>query len=190
MWPSRRLQIVCASALDAPAGAWRPTGGCYGWHRVRVKRRLSSLPLLAYLVKESARWTPSQPTPAHSDDWWSNDVWKAQCKSPGGQLSRSYRVPQRSHETRPAAVRGLILYPMNALVEDQLTRLRRAFDSPEARDWFSTHRPGNRIYFGRYNGETPVAGYEFKQNGRPNREKIEELADRLSGNSAIVSRCR
>lgn len=138
------------------------------------------LPLLAYLVKESSTWTHPGQTPAHWDDWWSNGDWHDQCKSAGGQLSRSFRVPQRLHETRPAAVRGLVLYPMNALVEDQLTRLRKALDSPEARVWFRENRGGNRIYFGRYNGETPVAGYETRPNGRPNREKIEELAERLA----------
>jgi DEAD/DEAH box helicase domain-containing protein len=138
------------------------------------------LPLLAYLVKESSTWSGSHSPQAHGDDWWVNSDWKNECKSPGGQLSRSLRVPQRGKETRPAAVRGLILYPMNALVEDQLTRLRRAFDSPKAREWFSNLRPGNRIYFGRYNSETPVAGYEYKRTGRPNRDKIEELADRLT----------
>lgn len=138
------------------------------------------LPLIAYLVKESSRWqAPGQP-PAHWNDWWDNADWHDQCKGGGGQITRSFRVPQRSHETRPAAVRGLILYPMNALVEDQLTRLRRALDSPDARAWFANRRGGNRIYFGRYNGETPVAGYEFKQNARPNRDKIEELAERLA----------
>ncbi|MCP2730218.1 hypothetical protein [Limnofasciculus baicalensis] len=34
---------------------------------------------------------------------------------------------------------------------------------------------GNKIYFGRYNGVTPVAGREDTKNGNPNREKIEEL---------------
>lgn len=137
------------------------------------------LPLFAYLAKESATWSaPGQP-PAHSSDWWKNESWHAQCKT-GKQLSRSFRIPQREHETRPAAVRGLILYPMNALVEDQLTRLRRALDSPSARDFFEQRRDGNRIYFGRYNGETPVPGYEFKQTGRPNRDKIEELARQLT----------
>jgi DEAD/DEAH box helicase domain-containing protein len=138
------------------------------------------LPLLAYLVNESSTWTPPGQQLPHWNDWWSNSDWHSQCKGAGGQLSRSFRVPQRIHETRPAAVRGLILYPMNALVEDQLTRLRRALDSPEARAWFASRRGANRIYFGRYNGETPVAGYEYKRSGRPNREKVEELAERLA----------
>ena len=45
-------------------------------------------------------------------------------------------------------MRALILYPMNALVEDQLARLRRALDSDGVRHWLDTHRAGNRIYFG------------------------------------------
>src|SRR5262249_898247 len=38
-------------------------------------------------------------------------------------------IPRRDSERRPAAVRCLVLYPMNALVEDQLSRLRKALDS-------------------------------------------------------------
>lgn len=136
------------------------------------------LPLFAYLAKESKKWqAPSKPLP-HIDDWWSNKEWQDECKplvSKKRTFKRSYRVPQRSHEKRDAAVRALILYPMNALVEDQLTRLRRALDSDEARDWFQKNRNGNRIYFGRYNGVTPVPGHELKQNGKANGKKIEEL---------------
>ena len=67
-------------------------------------------------------------------------------------------MSQRSHETRPAAVRALILYPLNALVEDQLARLREAIDTPAAKSWLDQNRNGNRIYFGRYTGKTPVSG--------------------------------
>jgi DEAD/DEAH box helicase domain-containing protein len=35
-------------------------------------------------------------------------------------------------------------------------------------------------YFGRYNSSTPIPGYEFRENGRPNRDKIEDLAGSLS----------
>ena len=65
---------------------------------------------------------------------------------------------------RPRAVRALILYPLNALVEDQMTRLRRALngvdrgDQPGARTWLKSHR-ADRFTFGRYNGRTPVAGH-------------------------------
>jgi hypothetical protein len=65
---------------------------------------------------------------------------------------------QRSGESRPAAVRALILYPMNALVEDQIRRLREAIDSESARAWLKGELNGNKIYFGRYTGRTPVPG--------------------------------
>ena len=59
---------------------------------------------------------------------------------------------------RPTALRALILYPLNALVEDQLRRLRQTLDSPQTLTWLDGHRGGNRITFGRYTGLTPVSG--------------------------------
>ncbi len=138
------------------------------------------LPLFAYLASESRNWEAPNARPRHIDDWWSNEGWQASCKSDAGRIVRSFRVPQRGHETRDAAVRALILYPMNALVEDQLTRLRRALDSPQARQWCSTHMNGNMIYFGRYTGNTPVPGHEQKPNGNPDRRRIERLASKLA----------
>lgn len=67
-------------------------------------------------------------------------------------------VWQRRHERRPAAMRALILYPMNALVEDQMTRLRRALDSDDTRLWMWNKGSRNNIYFGRYNSVSPIAG--------------------------------
>ncbi|MGO9571939.1 MAG: DEAD/DEAH box helicase [Desulfomonilaceae bacterium] len=136
------------------------------------------LPLFASLASESLRWeAPSAPLP-HVNDWWSNENWQASCKN-NNRITRSFRVPQRGHETRPAAVRALILYPMNALVEDQLTRLRRALDSHQTRQWCSEHMNGNRIYFGRYTGNTPVPGHEQNRHGNPDRQRIERLAREL-----------
>lgn len=76
------------------------------------------------------------------------------------------RSPFQSHRAgetvgRPAAVRAIVLYPMNALVEDQMVRLRKALDSCEARDVMDRHFNGNRIFFGRYTGETPVTGHHL-----------------------------
>lgn len=101
------------------------------------------LPVLVDLVRESRDWGPAvADTPATT--WW--------------RSSGAY-VPQRQGESgRDPGVRALLLYPMNALVEDQLTRLRAALDSPAARDWFDMNRPGHRFYFGRYTGRTPVPG--------------------------------
>lgn len=140
------------------------------------------LPLFAYLVRESRNWDAPDPEPPHLNDWWKNEDWQNQCNptvTKRQRMQRSYRVPQRSNETRDAAVRALILYPMNALVEDQLTRLRRALDSESAREWLKQHRNGNRIYFGRYNGVTPVPGHEINEKGNPDKDKIDKLVDEM-----------
>lgn len=137
------------------------------------------LPLFAQLAKEIPEW--SEPGQAHPylNDWWKNEEWQNQCKS-NKRLQRSYRISQREHEKRPAALRSIILYPMNALVEDQLTRLRKALDSDNTRQWFKDYAEGNRIYLGRYNSGTPIPGDEKNKPGArgmrsPNREKIEKL---------------
>ena len=136
------------------------------------------LPLFAQLVKEVPGWSKPGKPHEHINDWWKNLDWQESCKK-GNQLSRSFRVPQRGHEERTPAVRALILYPMNALVEDQLTRLRKALNSDQAQAWFKVQSPGNSIYLGRYNGATPVAGHEYRRTGNPNTEKIRELCERM-----------
>lgn len=130
------------------------------------------LPLFAYLIKESSSWkSPNEPE-LHLNDWWKNkEHQKSFENESNGRLRQSYRVSQRGHETRDSAVRALILYPMNALVEDQLSRLRKSLVSDEAEQWFQEHRNGNRLYFGRYTGLTPVPGYEGK-----NKEKLKNLS--------------
>jgi len=88
------------------------------------------LPVLARLVEESRSWTG---TTSSGSPWWT---------------SGSEFKPQRSQSSgRPSAVRSLILYPMNALVEDQLVRLRQAFDSPEAHAWYAENTAGEPFYF-------------------------------------------
>ncbi len=141
------------------------------------------LPLFAYLVQESSGWGAPGPKLDYQDDWWRNEDWRNQRWPRRKKAGRSLRVPQRGNENRDAAVRGLIVYPMNALVEDQLSRLRFALDSPEARDWFDQNRDGNRFYFGRYNGDTPVAGHEFSPDTKgvqqPDRPRIDRLVKLL-----------
>jgi len=130
------------------------------------------LPLLAYLCHESQSWPEPDPPSPGQHDWWHSD-----------QEGLAF-VPQRTGEKRPAAIRALVLYPMNALVEDQMTRLRWALDSSEARQWFNKHRRGNRFYFGRYNSATKIPGHLRKPPGRNGEQaidtdKIRELAGAL-----------
>jgi hypothetical protein len=135
------------------------------------------MPLLASIVRDSTRWPCANPKGDGADDWWLES--KTDWQNARFQNRLSARVPQRAHEARLAGMRGLILYPMNALVEDQMTRLRKAMDSTRARSWFEANCPGNLIHFGRYNSSTPKSGREFQQNGRPDRGKVRELATEL-----------
>ncbi|CAG7658398.1 DEAD/DEAH box helicase [Paenibacillus allorhizosphaerae] len=140
------------------------------------------LPLFAYLAKEATKWDEAKVPDIHLNDWWKNKEWHDKCNPKSGKrhrMEKSYRVSQRGHELRQPGVRAMILYPMNALVEDQLTRLRKALDSQQAREFFETYLKGNKIYFGRYNGLTPVAGHEYKKTGNPNTEKVKDLASLL-----------
>lgn len=104
------------------------------------------LPLLAQLVHESFSWPEGVRV---GNEWYGRDR--------GGDF-----VAQRVGEPaeRPQAVRAIILYPMNALVEDQMTRLRKALDSDAARETMRLRLRGNQIFFARYTGVTPVTGFE------------------------------
>lgn len=87
------------------------------------------LPILGRLLRESASWS-GEETP----HWW----WQ-------GETPRW--SPIRS-SNRPAAVRALVLYPTNALVEDQLVRLRRAVRNIR-------NNGGPQLWFGRYTSASP-----------------------------------
>ncbi|RVQ53561.1 DEAD/DEAH box helicase [Sinorhizobium meliloti] len=102
------------------------------------------LPILAQLAKEATSWpAPTRPV----DDDWLED-------------GKSFQFHRRNeHPDRPKAIRALILYPLNALVEDQMVRLRKALDSPTAQAVMQKHFRGNRLFFGRYTGKSPVTGF-------------------------------
>jgi len=57
------------------------------------------------------------------------------------------------------AVRTLIIYPMNALVSDQLARFRKIIGSEKFREIFTKDTQATRIpHFGMYTGRTPYSG--------------------------------
>jgi DEAD/DEAH box helicase domain-containing protein len=91
-----------------------------------------------------------------------------------------------SSTLRPRAVRALLLYPLNALAEDQMVRLRRALDSvdtptgPGARSWLAKHR-SDRFYFGRYNGLTPVPGRKGSSSQAELKRRKSELERQARG---------
>jgi len=138
------------------------------------------LPAFASIVRESATWSTPGQRPAQWD-WWNHFTMQ------GTNRRWAPQVSQRAHETRPAAIRALILYPLNALVEDQLARLREALDSPAARSWLQGHRHGNMIYFGRYTGRTPVSGDRTSSNTARLRDELRSVhldAQAVAGSAA------
>lgn len=147
------------------------------------------LPVLAMLAKEALRW------PAPGPDYLKRRWWQSPSGQPYPKYDGEEGVPnrpsarardaspfrlQRDGEAkgRPAAVRALILYPMNALVEDQLARIRRALDSEIARRVMDRHFSGNRLFFGRYTGDTPVTDYH--RHPRPATDEYERRNRKLS----------
>ena len=122
------------------------------------------LPVFAYLVEDLMRSWGTQPSAPTRHLWW--------------RYPRQSRIPQRGHESvnRPSAVRALMLYPLNALIEDQLSRIRRACDNEQARQWFSGPFAGHHFWFGRYNVVAPVSGTEKSPNKRSDlRKRLREM---------------
>ena len=92
------------------------------------------LPALLNIALETQKW----PKQAPATRWWESQI-------PGW-------TPLRQGETRQPGIRALVLYPTNALVEDQITRLRRAIRQINSE---ISDRP---IWFGRYTGVTLGGG--------------------------------
>ena len=99
------------------------------------------LPILARMLRESAAWpAPDGPTP----------VVDAPINHRG--------LHSRHNERRPAALRAIILYPMNALVNDQMSRLRRILALNGSPEWQRRNLQGNLIHFGMYTSLTENHG--------------------------------
>lgn len=94
------------------------------------------IPLLTRIVGEKRSEAPLAPI----HEWW--DLRRQ---------TENWR-PMRAVGGSPAAVRSMILYPTNALVEDQVARLRRA-----VRGLRNQELPID-LWFGRYTGATPGSG--------------------------------
>ena len=94
------------------------------------------LPLIAGIMNERA----GNGTPGQINRWWSAELGRNDKAWDHSRIGTGGPVP---------AMRALVLYPTNALVEDQVSRLRQA----AARASSGPGRP--LFYFGRYTGATP-----------------------------------
>jgi ATP-dependent helicase YprA (DUF1998 family) len=100
------------------------------------------LPILAKILKEAKKWEVPLNTKLTSRYDEQNENW----------------IYSRKNEMRPAAIRSIILYPMNALVNDQLVRLRKILSLGESPSWQRANLNNNLIHFGMYTSLTPRAG--------------------------------
>ena len=130
------------------------------------------MPVLATIMREATRW-PRPQSGYLGGQWWRTKLdksgkWKnglgppPKATTPAEALRDPFTgAHQRVGEApgRPQAVRAMIIYPMNALVEDQMVRLRRALASAESTAALNDHANGNRIFFGRLTGQTPIPGW-------------------------------
>ena len=111
------------------------------------------LPLFSRLLTEALTWQSTSGI----HRWWDHDL-----------IHRVWE-PARLNENRRSAVRGMILYPTNALVEDQIARLRRATT-------LAVESGVPRIYFGRYTGAT-LGGQGLPR--RSDEERVRAVAQQL-----------
>jgi len=124
------------------------------------------IPLLTRIAAEKRSGTSLAPV----HEWWDlkrqADKWQ----------------PTRTVDVSPAAVRSVILYPTNALVEDQVARLRRA-----VRGLRHQESPID-LWFGRYTGATPGSGGvpTGKVSGQATAEIARDMRDLTRLNSKLA----
>ena len=118
------------------------------------------------------------------------------------KLAEEARNRPKSWELR--GVRTIVMYPMNALVSDQISRLRRLIGDPQHR-FVNIFREtagyhARRPQFGMYTGRTPYAGPKPNKNNdsrladtyskmlHPEREADREFLDKLISDGKIPSK--
>lgn len=118
------------------------------------------LPILADILREARAWPSprSEPRPGEFDP--ETRAW----------------LHSRRHETKPAALRAIILYPMNALVNDQMSRLRRILARGQSPNWQRKRLRENQIYFAMYTSlSRPTGHWEDAEKRRQFTKYLQEI---------------
>lgn len=128
---ARALELSLSDPASGPINPVITTGTGSG------KTESFLLPIFARLLREAEQNDGWRGADESLHRWWQ------------ANSGARWQPVRTVRESRPAAVRALILYPTNALVEDQITRLRRAVHIASGPD-----ASGPQFFFGRYTGET------------------------------------
>ena len=136
------------------------------------------LPVVKNILKESKEWEHFDGLKQNN---WKNLKVKVIKTNHNGKDKDKITLEgyHREGEKRQAAIRALILYPLNALVDDQLIRLRKLFNSDDAIKFLKEKRNGNRIYFGRYTSDTPIPG---EIDSKKIKDKLKPILEELDSN--------
>lgn len=120
------------------------------------------LPILARILREAYSW-PAPVGPASDGYYDSNtETW----------------CHVRRHETRTPALRAIILYPTNALVNDQMSRLRRLLALNGSPQWQQNRLSNNLIHFGMYTSLTPPTRDPYSEAKRQDfQQYLEHIAE-------------
>ena len=89
------------------------------------------------------------------------------------------RLKEDGEEKSDRAVKAIILYPMNALVADQMSRLRELFGDPKTATHFLNNGYGRFPQFGMYTGRTPFHGWFAKPNSDGEYERVNKVENRI-----------
>jgi len=133
------------------------------------------IPLLVNILIEALggsgrdRWTGQSETGAA---WWRES-----------SAPFEYKRSRAAANERKPAIRALLMYPLNALVQDQVDGLREILCSNEAEAFYREVLGGNRVYFGQYSGSTAGRGDPIPRNYneiKGDLRELESIWERLS----------
>ncbi len=128
------------------------------------------IPMLLNIIKEALgdntrnRWAGNTES---GTAWWREQ-----------SAAFAHKRKEYTQGDRKPGIRALLMYPLNALVQDQIDGLREILCSQEANQFYDDVLDGNKIYFGQYSGSTIGAG-------SPTLNKYNEIKSELRQIEAI-----
>lgn len=169
----------------------------YVWRDIEVVSAFKRFAHAKRILWQHEPWAETEATPLHS--LWGRKLYQHQVDAfenisrprntviatgTGSGKTEAFLLPLlRQILTEPrdirrhAGVRAILLYPMNALVEDQMARLRRLLFWINLRAFDGSHDLQRPVTFGRYTGQTPINDRDHSIERAVSEEEINELGE-------------